>query len=178
MLSSQAYAFSMVRAVAIKPEVRRFLARIGQKGGEARARNRGRDELAATARQGAVARWMQERFGADSFEALGIPGWEIVDKGLKDLAAGRVGEMEALAVAEALPRLRFLGVAVPRMAESIADPREKLYLAVEAQHGEMAHERFSAILSRVDSLCDALSSSASGAKNKRARPRRDRVWCR
>jgi hypothetical protein len=33
-----------------------------------------------------VIRWIRTRFGAPSFEVLGLPGGELVDTGLPDLA--------------------------------------------------------------------------------------------
>lgn len=168
----------MGRAIVIKPEVRRFLSRIGRMGGLSRARDRSQSELDSTARRGAVSRWIRQRFGVGSFEDLGLPGWEIVDKGLFDLAAGKTDSIDALAVAEVQPRLRYLGVPVPRTTETIIEARKKLYRIVEVQNGEMAHERFSAILQRVDSFCDALSSRSPGVVLRRVPVRRDRIWCR
>jgi hypothetical protein len=42
------------------------------------------------ARRAAIARWVGERFAASSFRGPGLPGGEIVDAGLANLADGRV----------------------------------------------------------------------------------------
>lgn len=171
MRSRQAYNIDMKLA----PEVKKFLAAIGRTGGRARARSHSKNDLAAMARGAALSRWMQEKFGVDTFEELGLPGAEIVDIGLSELSKGNTDGIEALAVAEGEPRLRYLGVPVARTAAAIVNPREKLYRAMESHHGGMAHERFAAYLDRMDSFCDALSS-ISPCRSKAAR--RDRIWCR
>ncbi len=118
---------------------------------------------------------MRARFGVEKFEDLALPGWQVIDAGMRNLVDGEEDRVEALAVAEARPRLRYLGVPVPRSADLICDAREKLYRMMEAAHGELAHARFMAILSRVDSFCDALSSVRS-ARGQQVR--RDRMWWR
>lgn len=100
---------------------------------------------------------MRERFGADTFQALALPGWEIVDSGLRDLAHGNFSSVHALAVAELRPRLRFLGVPVPHFPNPILLPRILLYRTMEAKEKDMAYVRFCALLERIDSFCDALS---------------------
>lgn len=101
---------------------------------------------------------MRKRFGAASFQALALPGWEIVDSGLHDLAHGHVSSVHALAVAELHPRLRFLGVPVSRLPQTLSSPRALLYQTMEEQEGDMAYVRFCALLERIDSFCDALAS--------------------
>lgn len=108
-----------------------------------------------------MSRWMSKRFGANNFKALALPGWEIVDPGLCDLANGNFSSMNALAVAELRPKLRFLGVPVPEISPQILDPRLLLYRLMEKREGDMAYVRFCALLERMDSFCDSLASIAS-----------------
>ncbi len=171
MLICLAYNFDMVASA----EVRKFLAKAGRKGGASRARRLESNARCAQARHAAIARWMKKRFGSGSAEEMGLPGWEIFDAGMKDLVEGKTSGVSALAVAEVRPRLRFLGVPVPSVADSIVNAREKLYRAVEDREGDMAHARFAAILERLDGLCDAL---ASRAKAHRLPAHLARAWHR
>jgi hypothetical protein len=155
--------------------VRDFLAAAGRKGGRARGRRLSPAARAAAARTAALARWTRRRFGAESFAALGLPGSDIVDRGLRQLAAGNLAAVEALAVAELRPRLRFLGVPVPAVAERIDGTRERLYRTLEAKHGELAHARFHALLGRLDAFCDALTATRPHAIHASHRARR---WSR
>jgi hypothetical protein len=109
---------------------------------------------AGAARQAAIRRWTRARFGAPSFRELGLPGGEIVDAGLADLAAGRE-TIESLAISEAAPRLRREGVPVPR--DVIPDPSERLYRLIEQRDGALAHARFTALLRQLASFADACS---------------------
>lgn len=153
--------------------VRAYLAEIGRKGGRARARSLGAGARRGAAAKAALARWMKRRFGVVSFAALGLPGSEIVDAGLASLAEGKTDEVEALAVAEAAPRLRFLNVPVPRSAEEVENARVKLYRALEARETGTAHARLLALFERIDSFCNALSVVYDRVPEKR----RDRRWC-
>lgn len=126
------------------------------------------------ARRAIVSRWMKQRFGTNNFEKLGIPGWEIVDLGLRDLADGNHSSVAALAVAEVRPRLRFLGVPVPDVLIQNTNIRMRLYRTMEEQHQDMAHARFCALLERVDSFCDTLAVQIRIPKHSTHRHRR---WC-
>lgn len=107
------------------------------------------------ARRAATARWVRERFGAASFEALGLPGGEIVDAGLDDLAAGKASR-ESLVVSLAAPRLRREGVPV---GDTLADPEERLYASLAAADPELAHARYGAWIRRMVSFADACRSA-------------------
>lgn len=104
------------------------------------------------ARQAAVRRWIQARFGARSFEALGLPGGEIIDAGLSALAAGEE-TAESLLVSLAAPRLRREGVPLPRTRWPDADLR--LYRLLERTDEGLAHARYLAYLRQVASFADA-----------------------
>jgi hypothetical protein len=102
-------------------------------------------------RRAAIARWTRERFGAPSFQAVGLPGGEIVDAGLADLAAGVI-TIESLLVSLAAPRLRREGVPV-RAPQ--ADPEDRLYELVSRTEGDLAHARYDAYLRRLVSFADS-----------------------
>jgi hypothetical protein len=123
--------------ILLSRDVREFLAAAGRKGGRARGRRLTPSARAAAARAAALSRWMRQRFDTDSFASLGLPGGELVDRGLRRLAAGDLASPEALAVAELRPRLRFLGVPVPATAAEVDGARERLYRTLEATHGTL-----------------------------------------
>lgn len=141
----------------ITKSVRAYLKTIGRKGGNERAKKLSSAVLSSQARNAVISRWMRKRFGADNFKALALPGWEIVDSGLRDVIHGDFSSVHALAVAELRPRLRFLGVPVPDVSSQIPSPRTLLYHTMETKHGDMAYVRFCALLERIDSFCDSLS---------------------
>ena len=107
------------------------------------------------ARRAATVRWIRERFGAASFAALGLPGGDIVDAGLDDLAAGQATE-ESLAVSLAAPRLRREGVPV---GATLGDPESGLYALLAATNADLAHPRYGAYLRRMVSFADACRSA-------------------
>ncbi|PIR25091.1 MAG: hypothetical protein COX62_02605 [Deltaproteobacteria bacterium CG_4_10_14_0_2_um_filter_43_8] len=138
--------------------VRHYLKTIGKKGGKARAKKLSTAKLSSQARTAITFRWMQKRFGVEHFAELALPGAEIVDVGLRHLNNRNLSSIEALAVAELRPKLRFLGVPVPDISQNMPQTRTLLYQAMEKQHGDMAYVRFCALLERIDSFCDALAS--------------------
>jgi hypothetical protein len=107
------------------------------------------------ARNAAVRRWTRSRFGAVSFGALGLPGGEIIDRGLSALAAGEESA-ESLAVSLAAPRLRREGV--PLAGPVFPDADLRLYRLLERTSGDLAHARYLAYLRQVASFADALAS--------------------
>lgn len=108
-------------------------------------------ERRAVARRAAGSRWIRERFGAPSFEELGLPGGEEVDAGLADLAYERTTP-ESLAVSLAAPRLRREGVPVSNVLD---DPERRLYEILSRTEGDLAHARYNAWLRRLVSFADA-----------------------
>jgi hypothetical protein len=117
--------------------VRERFRAYGRTGGRARAAGMSPEARRTLARQAAIHRWVRARFGAPNFEALGLPGGEIIDAGLIALAAGEE-TVESLVVSLAAPRLRREGVPLPHDV-----------------FGDLAHARYLAYLRQAASFADA-----------------------
>ncbi len=87
-----------------------------------------------------------------------LPGYELVSAGLDDLAAGRESE-SALLVAMAAPRLRAIGIDVPRGGGE--RPAHRLYELL-AESSEGAHSRYNALVARVVSFARAAEHASAG----------------
>ena len=74
--------------------------------------------------------------------ATNLPGADLVERGLLDLASGRES-IESLLVSMSAPRLRALGVAVPA---PLANPELRLYQILSDLHGSAAHARYNALV--------------------------------
>jgi hypothetical protein len=136
----------------LPPDVLEEFRRHGRRGGRARAAAMPPEARAAGARKAATARWTRERFGAPDFASLGLPGGELVDEGLADLAEGIVSRA-SLVVSLASPRLRREGVPVGRV-EPDADVR--LYRLLEEEAGDaLAHARYNALRREIVSFANA-----------------------
>jgi len=109
------------------------------------------EERTAVARRAATARWIRARFGGPSFGPLGIPGGDLVDAGLADLASGET-TVESLLVSLAVPRLRREGVPV---GPTQPDPERRLYDLLTETAGDLAHARYGAYLRQMVSFADA-----------------------
>lgn len=140
--------------------VREQFRRHGRTGGRARAARLGRSDRQRIARQAVTARWIRSRFGAARFEALSLPGGDLVDRGLADLAA-RQTTADSLLVSLAAPRLRREGV--PLVTEEV-DAHARLYELLVDSEGELAHVRFKARLRRIASFADACHALRAGAR--------------
>ncbi len=132
-------------------EVRERFRQYGRSGGRRRAARMSPAARTAVARRAATARWIRHRFGAASFEQLGLPGGETVDAGLRDLAYGRATR-ESLAVSLAAPRLRREGVPI---GEALEDPERRLFESLSRTEGDLAHARYNAYLRQLVSFADA-----------------------
>ncbi len=139
--------------------VREQFKAYGRAGGRARAKGMSPEARAKVARQAALGRWTRARFGTSSFAERALPGGELVDAGLSDLATG-VESVGSLLVALAAPRLQREGVPVPRAV--IADADVRLYRLLEREHGELAHARYLAHLRQVESFADACAEARVG----------------
>lgn len=77
-----------------------------------------------------------------------LPGAELVQRGLDDLARG-VESPEALLVSIGAPRLRSFGFAVER---AIPDPEHRLYRRLALDDADSAHTRYNALIRRLVSF--------------------------
>lgn len=132
--------------------VRRQFQRHGREGGAERARRLSADTRRTIARQAAIRRWIRARFGSPHFATMNLPGGAMIDKGLDDLAAGKVTP-ESLVVSLAAPRLQRESVPLP--AVRIPDADRLLYRLLEETEGDLAHSRYLARLRQVASFADA-----------------------
>jgi hypothetical protein len=132
-------------------DIRKRFARYGRKGGKTRAAHLSVEARRAAARRAASARWIQERFGTSGFAELGLPGGDIVDAGLADLADGTISP-ESLVVSLAAPRLRREGVPIGPVNP---DPEDRLYDLLSNTAGDLAHARYAAYLEQIASFADA-----------------------
>ncbi|MGE3840464.1 MAG: hypothetical protein AB7I50_02635 [Vicinamibacterales bacterium] len=108
------------------------------------------EQRKVVARLAATARWVTKRFGSPSFRELGLPGGELVDRGLADLAAGQVTD-ESLLVSIAAARLRREGVPV---SAALDHPEDRLYDRMVDRHGPLAHARYGALLRQAVSFAN------------------------
>jgi hypothetical protein len=91
----------------------------------------------------------------ETLVASGLPGAELVVKGLRDLGEEHYS-VEAMLVLVAGPRLRRLGLAVPPCA-SVPRPYEhQLYALLEQTRGRDAYSRYNALIRRIVSFARAL----------------------
>ena len=84
-----------------------------------------------------------------------LPGTELVEKGLADLAAGAV-TVESLLGSIGAPRRRRRGLAVPPALEY---PEERLYLLLARDDPDGAHARHHALVRRLVSFERAAESA-------------------
>jgi len=78
-----------------------------------------------------------------------LPGQELIQRGIPDLAAGQ-HSVEALLVAIGAPRLRALGLPVPPLA--ISHPEHRLYELLARSDADSAHSRYNALIRRLVSF--------------------------
>ncbi len=88
-----------------------------------------------------------------------LPGHELVNAGLRDLAAGRESEASLL-VAMAARRLRAAGVQVPDGGEEL--PSHRLYELICERDPDGAHSRYNALVGRIVSFARAAEHAPSG----------------
>lgn len=132
-------------------EIREQFCRHGRQGGRKRASGMSPEARTAVARKAATTRWIRQRFGASTFAELGLPGGDMVDAGLADLAEGRT-TAEGFLVSLAAPRLRREGVPI---GATEPDPEERLYALLAEGGEELAHARYGAHLRQAVSFANA-----------------------
>lgn len=133
-------------------DVRERFRKYGRRGGRTRAARMTPAARRSVARVAAVRRWTKERFGAPTFTELRLPGGDLVDAGLADLAAGKE-TVASLSVGQASWRLRREGVPVPSGAAPDADHR--LYRRLAGTEGDGAHARYKALREQIVSFAEA-----------------------
>jgi hypothetical protein len=83
----------------------------------------------------------------------GLPGCELVSKGLADLARGEE-TVESLLVSIGGPKLRSLGI---EFTSPFQNPEHRLYFLLGREHGNDAHSRYNALVRRLVSYERALA---------------------
>ena len=81
---------------------------------------------------------------------LGLPGFDLIEAGLRDLAAG-TESIESLLVQIGAPRLTQLGIAVPA-APGDGAPEHRLYSLLATEEPGAAHSRYNALIRRLVSF--------------------------
>jgi len=89
----------------------------------------------------------------------GLPGADLVSRGLTDLEAGRDTPAAAL-VRMAAPRLRAIGLPVP--SEPTGNPGHRLYELLAEEDRAAAHSRYNALVGRVVSFARAAEHARAG----------------
>jgi hypothetical protein len=79
---------------------------------------------------------------------VALPGADLIEQGVDDLASGRES-VEALLVSIGAPRLRTVGIPVPA---SISSPEHKLYRLLAEEKGNAAHSAYNALIRRLVSF--------------------------
>jgi hypothetical protein len=82
-----------------------------------------------------------------------LPGRDLIDQGLSDLANGEE-TAAALLVSIGAPRLRQLGVSVP---DAFPSGEHRLYVLLSQSDPDSAHSRYNALLRRLVSFERALA---------------------
>jgi len=87
-----------------------------------------------------------------------IPGGELVEQGLADLARGQE-TVASLLVLIGAPRLRGLGVPVPE-SPMAGSPEHRLYALLSRDEPDAAHGRYNALVRRLVSFERALECAS------------------
>jgi hypothetical protein len=78
-----------------------------------------------------------------------LPGYDLVEQGIKDLADGRE-TVPALLVCIGAPRLRRLGLAIPH--NTYPSPELRLYQKLRDENADASHSRYNALIRRLVSF--------------------------
>lgn len=92
-------------------------------------------------------------------DITGLPGADLVERGIADLEAGG-WSVEAALVSMAAPRLRTAGIAVPPTSKR--HPSHELYALLAGEDEDSAHARYNALVGRTASFARALEHARSG----------------
>ena len=88
-----------------------------------------------------------------------LPGQDLLERGIRDLER-EVETAESLLVSIGAPRLRRLGLTIPTPT---GEPEQRLYLLLRERHGDAAHSRYNALVSRLVSFERAAAGLARNA---------------
>ena len=91
-----------------------------------------------------------------------LPGYEIVEAGLRDLRAGRE-TVHSLLVSMAVERFERLGYRVP---SPLPDPEVALYRLLAEEFGNGAHSKYNAYRRRLASFLRAASCATSSTPSE------------
>jgi hypothetical protein len=91
--------------------------------------------------------------------APSLPGEELVEAGLADLAQGRVSD-SSLLVLIAAPRLRRLGLHIPEQL-SPRPYEHQLYARLDERLGAAAHSHYNSLIRRIISYARSLEREQS-----------------
>ncbi len=86
-----------------------------------------------------------------------LPGWDLVQQGLADLAAGRE-TAPALVVLIGEPRLRSIGLSIPEVP--VSDPDHRLFALLAREDADSAHGRYNALIRELVSFERAAECAA------------------
>jgi hypothetical protein len=92
-------------------------------------------------------------------ENSSLPGQELVELGLADLAAGRISDFSLL-VLIAAPRLTRLGIEVPN-GSGLRPYEHQLYARLEERLGAGAHSYYNSLIRRIVSYARSLERARS-----------------
>ena len=87
-----------------------------------------------------------------------LPGEQLVGQGMRDLERD-IQSVESLLVSIGAPRLRRLGLELPK---TLPSPEHRLYELLRAEHGDAAHSRYNALVRRLVSYERAAGVARSG----------------
>lgn len=97
----------------------------------------------------------------DDFE--GLPGAELVRQGLRDLRAGELSEY-ALLMLVAGPRLRGLGIDLPKRDDVLRPFEHRFYEELERTHSAGAYSQYNSLIWRIVSFARALAREQAQSK--------------
>ena len=98
-----------------------------------------------------------------------LPGADLLESGLRDLAAGREST-SALLVAIGAPRLKRLGITLPPPEGMPPYPEHDWYRLLARQHGRGAHSRYNALIRRLVSFERALEFQRARERRRLTNP--------
>ncbi len=91
-------------------------------------------------------------------ELEGLPGWDLVRRGVADLRKGRL-TVEALLLCVGASRLRRMGVEIPHVDLGRLSPEFHLFQVIQREQPLGAHGRFKSLVRRLVSFERALEHS-------------------